>query len=116
MLRNQKGFTLMELMIVIVIIGVLAAIGVPAYNSYVAKAKKTVCFTNLRVLNTAVEMHKMEKGAAPADIDALAAYMDVDDYDSLECPTGGEYSLTAAGVPTCSKHGGYDGTPPPTEP
>lgn len=115
MLRNQKGFTLMELMIVIVIIGVLAAIGVPAYNSYVAKAKKTVCFTNLRVLNTAAQMYKMEEGAAPADIAALAAYMDVTDYDSLKCPTSGTYSITG-GVPTCSEHGGYDGTPPPTGP
>ena len=48
MLRNQKGFTLMELMIVIVIIGVLAAIGVPAYTGYVNKAKSATCDSNKR--------------------------------------------------------------------
>jgi len=101
----------MELMIVIVIIGVLAAIGVPAYTSYIEKSKKTVCFTNLRVLNTAVEMYKLEKGGAPADFDALKGYMD-DDFSELKCPKGGTYGLSATGVPECSVHGGYDGTPP----
>jgi len=113
--RNEKGFTLMELMIVIVIIGVLAAIGVPAYTSYIEKSKKTVCFTNLRVLNTAVEMYKLEKEVVPADFAALKGYMD-DDFTELVCPKEGTYGLSAAGIPTCSKHGGYDGTPPPTEP
>jgi len=46
MLRNQKGFTIMELMIVIVIIGVLAAIGVPAYKSMTDRARKTACEAN----------------------------------------------------------------------
>lgn len=43
MIKNERGFTIMELLVVIVIIGVLAAIGVPAYNNMTNKARKTAC-------------------------------------------------------------------------
>ncbi|MFY9134472.1 MAG: prepilin-type N-terminal cleavage/methylation domain-containing protein, partial [Bacillota bacterium] len=54
MKRDQRGFTLMELMIVIVIIGVLAAIGIPAYNNYTKKAKTAACDAQKRSIATAV--------------------------------------------------------------
>ena len=53
MKRDQRGFTLMELMIVIVIIGVLAAIGVPAYKNYVTESKNNACAANKRTIETA---------------------------------------------------------------
>jgi len=61
-MRNEKGFTLMELMIVIVIIGVLAAIGVPAYKGMTDKARKASCDANLRTVQTAVAMYYSEHG------------------------------------------------------
>jgi len=54
MKRDQRGFTLMELMIVIVIIGVLAAIGVPAYKNYVTEAKESACNANRNTIATAL--------------------------------------------------------------
>jgi prepilin-type N-terminal cleavage/methylation domain-containing protein len=62
MKRDQRGFTLMELMIVIVIIGVLAAIGVPAYKNYVSDAKNSACEANKRAIETAAGMYYMETG------------------------------------------------------
>ena len=44
---NRKAFTLIELLVVVAIIGILAAVGVVAYNGYTARAKDTVSYTHL---------------------------------------------------------------------
>ena len=48
MIKNKKGFTLIELVVVIVILGILAAIGIPNYLSMLNKAKESVAVANLR--------------------------------------------------------------------
>jgi len=73
MKRDQRGFTLMELMIVIVIIGVLAAIGVPAYKNYVSDAKNSACEANKRAIETAAGMYYMETGEGLSDYNTTKA-------------------------------------------
>jgi len=52
----QKGFTLIELMIVVAIIGILAAVAIPAYSNYTKKAKFTEVVMATQALKTAVEI------------------------------------------------------------
>ena len=58
--RNQKGFTLIELMIVIAIIGILAAIAIPQFNSYRAKSYNSAVVSDVRNLRTDLESYYAE--------------------------------------------------------
>lgn len=93
--RNQKGFTIMELMIVIVIIGILIAIAVPAYNSFRNKAAVAACDANQRTIESAAGIFYADTGAWPAAVTDLwpaagTKYIDA----AITCPSGGGYTIT----------------------
>ncbi len=101
MKRDQRGFTLMELMIVIVIIGVLAAIGIPAYNNYTRKAKAAACDAQKRSIATAVGLYYAEhstykEGEAAITVENLTEYLD--NAKELKCPVSEKkYAITVEG-------------------
>lgn len=76
--RSERGFTLIELVIVIGIIGVLAGIAVPRYSAYKTTAENNADALTARVVQTAIELYQAENGEYP-EVD------NVDDlYDALE--------------------------------
>lgn len=97
--NNKKGFTLVELMVVVAIIGVLVAIAVPVYNNSQATAKKNACLSNIRIIEGAIEMYKAEEGSAPADMDALLdGYIKTEPDCPLTSVTTGDYTITGGKV------------------
>lgn len=59
--NNKKGFTLVELMVVVVIIGILTAIAIPVYNSVTENAKRSACQANQRTISSALVQWAAEK-------------------------------------------------------
>ena len=63
--RNEKGFTLVELMITIVIVGILAAVAVPIYTANIKKAKMSECDAALGTVRTALRVYYATNDPSP---------------------------------------------------
>lgn len=69
--RQESGFTLMELMIVMMIIGVLTTLAIPSFVSAVRSAKEAVLKEDLHVMRAAIDSYTMDKQKAPQSLDDL---------------------------------------------
>jgi general secretion pathway protein G len=69
--KQDAGFTLMELMIVMAIIGILMLIAVPRFQAAVKQAQEAVLKEDLHVLRTAIDSYTMDKQKAPQSLDDL---------------------------------------------
>jgi len=79
--RNKKGFTLVELVVVIAILGILAAIAVPKFTDVTANAKKAAAESEHKVIVSAFQMFQAASptNVLPASKTEVAAYLDIKD-------------------------------------
>ena len=82
---NKKGFSLVELMIVVVIMGILIAVAIPLYGTITTNAKNKTCASNIDAIQNSAVVYYTEHGAKADDIDDLTFEGGVP-----ECPWGEE--------------------------
>lgn len=116
--KDKKGFSLVELIIVIAIVGVLVGVLVPQYVKYVASSRKEVCLANMDTIEREYLISRIDSGEAAAEsvmselLLAHGAEPSNDSYTEL-CPAGGRISIvydehTGLASLSCSEHGPID--------
>lgn len=74
LMKSKKGFTLVELMVVIIILGILVAIAIPIYNNVTKSAKENACKANIRTIQSAVQMYQADHdGKLPSSLRDLVS-------------------------------------------
>jgi len=98
---KRKGFTLIEIMIVVAIIAIALSIAIPNFFRMSSVSKKTVCINNMKKITAAVEQWAIDNNVSSST--AISAQEENDIYDNYlrggkpVCPSGGEYVINPVG-------------------
>jgi prepilin-type N-terminal cleavage/methylation domain-containing protein len=102
--NRKSGFTLVEIMIVVAIIGLLAAIAIPNFVKARTTAQKNACIANLKQIDGAKEQWALENKKTTGDTtDTTAVNSYLKNSQQPQCPANGTYNYNVVGTnPTCT--------------
>jgi type IV pilus assembly protein PilA len=106
-IKNRKGLTLIELLIVVIILGALAAIAIPRMSQSSDTAKTKACLTNIATMNTQIELYHSDHDDDPwPDLEDVTGDPNCFPDGPPSCPSSGTYSFYGTNHRvTCSTHG-----------
>lgn len=105
--RNERGFTLIEMLVVLFVIGIIIAIALPNLKAAGESAQEKSCEANRKLIGTQADNHYLETGSYPASVGQLQqrGYL----HSTPTCPAKGNYSIrpnaSAEKRVSCSIHG-----------
>ncbi len=104
--KNKLGFSLLEIMIVVTIIGFLAGLGIPSFMKSRATAQKTRCLDNLRQIDSAKDQWAVENFANNGDPVTKEQITPYFKRGFPDCPANGAYTVNLVGEnPVCDRPG-----------